>query len=100
MISKDSLEQSIQLIILLNLNDIDYERIFKCFKKTFSDNDSLKIINDLIISLETKDPSINEIMKEIPNIIEKNDLSYLINRIIKNPKAMDFIQDLFLEKLI
>ena len=100
-ITKDSLNQSIELISELNLNDDDYEKIFEKFKLMLNNSEMKEAIKELsgIREIE-KENDLKTIMKTLTNKIRLSDLNQLLGNIVKNEDLIDFIQDLFLEKLI
>lgn len=100
-ITKDSLNQSIELISELNLNDDDYEKIFEKFKLMLNNSEMKEAIKKFsgIREIE-KENDLKTIMKTLTNKIRLSDLNQLLGNIVKNEDLIDFIQDLFLEKLI
>jgi len=100
-ITKDSLNQSIELISELNLNDDDYEKIFEKFKLMLNNSEMKEAIKKIsgIREIE-KENDLKTIMKTLINKIRLSDLNQLLGNIVKNEDLIDFIQDLFLEKLI
>jgi len=100
-ITKDSLNQSIELISELNLNDDDYEKIFEKFKLMLNNSEMKEAIKKFsgIREIE-KENDLKKIMKTLTNKIRLSDLNQLLGNIVKNEDLIDFIQDLFLEKLI
>ncbi|TFG14540.1 MAG: hypothetical protein EU535_03195 [Promethearchaeota archaeon] len=100
-ISKKSLEQSIELISELKFDEEDYDTIFEKFKDHLKKSKNDKLYQRIS---EFKDLE-NE--RELPNIMKKlvknlniEELNTLLREIVKNEDFVDFIQDLFLEKLI
>ena len=100
-ITKDSLNQSIELISELNLNDDDYAKIFEKFKLMLNNSEMKETIKKIsgIREIE-KENDLKTIMKTLINKIRLSDLNQLLGNIVKNEDLIDFIQDLFLEKLI
>ncbi|MFX1394626.1 MAG: hypothetical protein ACFFAH_13760 [Promethearchaeota archaeon] len=100
-ITKDTLNQSIELISELNLNEDDYENIFEKFN-LMMENPDIKEILEKISGFHDieKENDLKAIMKKIIDIMKLSDLNQLLGNIIKNEDFIDFIQDLFLEKLI
>ncbi|TFG23919.1 MAG: hypothetical protein EU529_05835 [Promethearchaeota archaeon] len=100
-ITKDSLNQSIELISELNLNDEDYEKIFEKFKLMLNNSEMKEAIKKFsgVREIE-KENDLKTIMKTLINKIRLSDLNQLLGNIVKNEDLIDFIQDLFLEKLI
>ena len=100
-ITKDSLKQSIELISELNLNDDDYAKIFEKFKLMLNNSEMKETIKKIsgIREIE-KENDLKTIMKTLINKIRLSDLNQLLGNIVKNEDLIDFIQDLFLEKLI
>ena len=100
-ITKDSLNQSIDLISELNLNEEDYEKIFDQFKVILENEEIKEVINKTSNTKELKDENdLKSIMKKIANTFDVADMSKFLKIITSNEKLLDFIQDLFLEKLI
>jgi hypothetical protein len=97
-ITKDSLNQSIDLISDLNLNEDDYDNIFKRFKNILNNDDLKEILNK--ISGIDQDNDLKKIMEKLVLNLSSDDISLLLEKIIKNENLVDFIQDLFLEKLL
>jgi len=99
-ITKDSINQSIELISELNLTEEDYEKIFENFKLILKNPEVKKIFGTISeISEIDNDSDLNLLMKKLSNHLSLNDLNFLLEKIIKNEELVDFIQDLFLEKL-
>ncbi len=99
-ITKDSINQSIELISELNLNEEDYEKIYENFKLILKNPEIKKIFGTISeISEIDNDSDLNLLMKKLSNHLSLNDLNFLLEKIIKNEELVDFIQDLFLEKL-
>ena len=99
-ITKDSLDKSIEFISEIDFNEEDYEKIFEKFKPIFK---NLKIKEKLenITGVDKIDEqfSIKTLMKIIMESMSLNDLNLLTKKIVKNEDLTDFIEDLFLEKL-
>jgi len=99
-ITKDSLDKSIEFISEIDFNEEDYEKIFEKFKPIF---ENLKIKEKLekISGVDKIDEqfSIKTLMKNIMESMSLNDLNLLTKKIVKNEDLTDFIEDLFLEKL-
>ena len=100
-ITKDSLNQSIELISELNLNDDDYEKIFEKFKLMLNNSEMKEAIKKIsgIREIE-KENDLKAIMKKLTNKIRLSDLNQLLGNIVENEDLIDFIRDLFLERLI
>ena len=100
-ISKKSLEQSIELISELKFDEEDYNNIFEKFKEhlKISKNDILYQRISGLKDLENE-RELTNIMKKLVNILNIEELNTLLREIVKNEDFVDFIQDLFLEKLI
>jgi len=100
-VTKNSLERTIGFISELELNEEDYENIFKKFKPILK-NQAIKNKLDKLEEIEEDDsPSDLETMtKKILDKISIQDLKFILEKIIKNEDLTNFIQDLILEKLI
>lgn len=100
-ITKDNLSQSIELISELNLDEEDYKKIFEKFNLMLENSEIKETVEKVSEIHHLKnDEDLKEIMKRLTNDIEISDLNKILNSIIKNEELLDFIQDLFLEKLI
>lgn len=100
-ITKNSLNQSIELISELNLNEEDYEKIFDKFKLILENREIKDTIENVsnIPGLRNEN-DLKAIMKKLSSDLDLSDFNKLLKDIIKNEELIDFIQDLFLEKLI
>lgn len=100
-ITKDNLSQSIELISELNLDEEDYKKIFEKFNLML-ENSEIKETVEKVSEIHNlkNDEDLKEIMKRLTHDLEISDLNKILNSIIKNEELLDFIQDLFLEKLI
>jgi len=100
-ITKKNLEQSIELISEFNFDEEDYETIFEKFQIFLKNSENLDLFKKIseIKELE-KEGDLKAIMKKLSNNIKISELNTLLKDIIKNEEFVDFIQDLFLEKLL
>ena len=101
LITKKNLNQSIDFFSELELENEDFESIYEKFKFLLENNDMqnvlLKISKLQSITIES---DLKTIMKEMISNLDIEDLNALLAKIIKNEPLLDFIQDLFLEKLL
>jgi hypothetical protein len=100
-ITKKNLDQSIELISEFNFDEEDYEIIFEklqIFLKNPENYELFKKISE-IKELENEG-DLKAIMKKLLKKIKLNELNKLLKDIIENEEFVDFIQDLFLEKLL
>lgn len=100
-ITKKNLDQSIELISEFNFDEEDYEIIFEklqIFLKNPENYELFKKISE-IKELENEG-DLKAIMKKLLKNIKLNELNKLLKDIIENEEFVDFIQDLFLEKLL
>ncbi len=99
-INKETINQSIELISEINLTEEDYKDIFEKFKLILKNPEVKKIFETIPeISEINDDIDMNSLMKKLSNHLSLNELNFLLEKIIKNEDLVDFIQDLFLEKL-
>lgn len=100
-VTKNSLERTIGFISELELNEEDYENIFKKFKPILK-NQAIKNKLDILEEVEEDDSPIDleTMTKKILDKISIQDLQFILDKIIKNEDLTNFIQDLILEKLI
>jgi len=100
-VTKNSLERTIGFISELDLNEEDYENIFKKFKPILK-NQAIKNKLEILEEIEEGDSPIDleTMTKKILDKISIQDLKFILEKIIKNEDLTNFIQDLILEKLI
>ena len=100
-VTKNSLERTIGFISELELNEEDYENVFKKFKPILK-NQVIKNKLDILEEIEEGDSPIDleTMTKKILDKISIQDLKFILEKIIKNEDLTSFIQDLILEKLI
>jgi len=100
-VTKNSLERTIGFISELELNEEDYENIFKKFKPILK-NQAIKNKLDILEEVEEDDSPIDleAMTKKILEKISIQDLKFILEKMIKNEDLTTFIQDLILEKLI
>lgn len=100
-VTKNSLERTIGFISELELNEEDYENIFKKFKPIL-ENQAIKNKLERLDEIEGGDSPIDleTMTKKILDKISIQDLKFILEKIIKNEDLTNFIQDLILEKLI
>ncbi len=100
-VTKNSLERTIGFISELELNEEDYENVFKKFKPILK-NQVIKNKLDILEEIEEGDSPIDleAMTKKILDKISIQDLKFILEKIIKNEDLTNFIQDLILEKLI
>ncbi|HEY0087638.1 MAG TPA: hypothetical protein VGB37_02275 [Candidatus Lokiarchaeia archaeon] len=100
-ITKNFLKESIELISELKLDEADYNKIFEKFEIILNDSKIKGLIEETTKSTNNENErDLINVMKTIVEKINLSDLSYLLEKIIKNEELVDFIQDLFLEKLV
>ncbi len=97
-ITKTSLDKSIELISELNLDEEDYNKIFEKFKLIFEDSEISNKFEGL--NEYTNGCNLKTVMKTISDNVSINDLNFLMKKIIKNESLVDFLQDLILEKFL
>ena len=100
-LTKDAISKSIDIISDIKLSEDDYNNIFEQFKGILNNNEIDEILK--IISRIPRDNEIIDLKTILKNLainIPLNDLNSLLNKIIKNEKFINYIQDLFLEKLM
>ncbi|TFF87186.1 MAG: hypothetical protein EU549_05205 [Promethearchaeota archaeon] len=100
-IGKKEIEQSINLISEIELNNEEMEDLFNRFKNIL---DNSEIVEKVLKAVNVKKINKIEDLKKILEILSKNieleQLNILLNLLIKDEKLINYIQDLFLEKLI
>lgn len=100
-ITKKNLDQSIELISEFNFEEEDYETIFEKFQIFLKNSENQELFKKIseIKELENE-KDVKAIMKKLSNKIKIDDLNKLLKNIVQNEEFVDFIQDLFLEKLL
>jgi len=101
LITKKTLNQSIDFFSELDLDNEDFEAIYEKFQFLL-ENDDIQEILSKISKLQkiNKESELKTIMKEMIRNLDIEDINALLTKIIKNEPLIDFIQDLFLEKLL
>ena len=97
----NTLNQSIDFFSELDLDNNDFEMIYEKFRFLLENDEMQKIFSKIskIQEIETE-CDLKAIMKELIRNLDLSDLNALLTKIIKNEPLIDFIQDLFLEKLL
>ena len=96
-ITKESLNQTIELISALNLSEEDYEKLFEKFKSVLNYSKIKKILK--IQEIKEED-NIEAIMSQLTRTVKLSDLNKFLKELLKSEELIDFVQDLFLEKLM
>ena len=100
-ITKNNLERSIDLISELSFEEEDYENIFEKFKELLKKSNNYELFKKISEIKELENESgLPIIMKKLLSTFSIEELNNLLRDIIKNEEFVDYIQDLFLEKLI
>jgi len=101
LITKKTINQSIDFFSELDLDNEDFEAIYEKFQFLL-ENDDIQEILSKISKLQkiNKESDLKTIMKEMIRNLDIEDINALLTKIIKNEPLIDFIQDLFLEKLL
>ena len=101
LITKKTLNQSIDFFSELDLDNKDFETIYEKFRFLLENDEMQEIFLKIskIQKIETES-DLKAIMKELIRNLDLDDLNALLTKIIKNEPLIDYIQDLFLEKLL
>jgi len=101
LITKKTLNQSIDFFSELDLDNKDFETIYEKFKYLLESDEIREIFLKIskIQNIKTEN-NLKNIMKELISNLDLTDLNILLTKIIKNEPLIDYIQDLFLEKLL
>ena len=101
LITKKTLNQSIDFFSELDLDNKDFETIYEKFRFLLENDEMQEIFLKIskIQKIETE-IDLKAIMKELIRNLDLDDLNALLTKIIKNEPLIDYIQDLFLEKLL
>jgi len=101
-INKDVVKSSIKLISDLEFTDDDINKIYEIIQSSGNIPSKISSIMDKIRAerrIKSTD-DISEIMVALFNSLEFYEFKDLLKEFITNEALIDFIQDLFLEKLI
>ncbi|TFG08755.1 MAG: hypothetical protein EU539_01520 [Promethearchaeota archaeon] len=100
-ITKKNLDKAIELISEFTFDDEEYDLIFKKIIENLDDLQVKQLTQKLSNFKEIEE---EENLKKILEIISKNmpkeDLENFLEKILTKQDIVDFIQDLFIEKLI
>ena len=89
------------LISSLELDDKDIDEVYKKFEAILNDESAKKILEKVSKGKGSENfKDVREMMQGVIGLIDPEDLNVLLEKVIKNEELVDFIQDLFLEKLI
>ena len=101
LITKKTLNQSIDFFSELDLDNKDFETIYEKFRFLLENDEMQEIFLKIskIQKIETES-DLKAIMKELIRNLDLADLNALLTKVIKNEPLIDYIQDLFLEKLL
>ncbi|MHA1489825.1 MAG: hypothetical protein ACTSRI_09225 [Promethearchaeota archaeon] len=100
-ITKKNLNQSIEFFSELELNNEDFKTIYDKLKLFLENSETREILKKISgIQELTPNTDLKNIMKKLIEKLSLNDLNLMLKLIINNDKFVDFIQDLFLEKLL
>ena len=97
-ITKKSLVQSIDLISELDLNENDLNNLYSKFKKIL-DKPEIETKLGLIKELEGNQ-DLKSIMNLVVDTLSLDELNLIMEDLIKDEDLIDYVQDLFLEKLL
>ncbi|MFO7796009.1 MAG: hypothetical protein ACQERB_11000 [Promethearchaeati archaeon] len=101
MIRKEDINRSLEFFENLELESNEINLIFEKFKKILRDKEISSLIkkNDSIKDIE-EDDDIKDILNKILPNLKLRDLNIILNKIIEDESLTNFIQDLFLERLL
>ena len=100
-ITKKTLEQSLNFFSELVLVEEDYENIRKKFDNFFDKVENKVLLAKITENIPNKDKKdINAIMKEVIERKKIPHLNILLQRMIKYENLINDIQDYFIEKLL
>ena len=100
-LTKKALNQSLDIISELNLDEEDCENIFAKFDNVLNAPEiKAKLQKVLENKNSIKEMDINSLMTFLVSNLQFDDLKLLLENVIKNESLVDFIQDLFIEKIV
>lgn len=100
MMDKDNIKKSMNLISDVNFTDEEYNKIYEKFKLFLGNkqvNDISKILDNQSVS---DSATLSQILKDLKKSLDMETLEELTQIIINNEDLVNFIQDIFLDKLI
>jgi len=101
MIRKEDINKSLEFFENLELESNEINLIYEKFKNILRDKEISSLVknNDSIKDIE-EDDNIKDILKKILPNLKLRDLNIILNKIIEDESLTNFIQDLFLERLL
>ncbi|MFW6311117.1 MAG: hypothetical protein ACOC1K_02655 [Nanoarchaeota archaeon] len=100
MINKENLKKSINLISDIDFTDEEYEKLYEKFENTLEDNEINQIFERINVDQLCSTSSLTEILKRLKKEIDIDTMEKLKKLLVNNEDLINFIQDLFLDKLI
>ena len=101
-ITKENLDKAIEFFSELNLNNKDYEKIFNKFKLIFESLETKNVLENIsnIQEIGKETDNFALIVKKLSESANLGDLNSVLSKLMKNEELINFIQDLFLERLL
>ncbi|MGQ4873763.1 MAG: hypothetical protein ACP6IY_06795 [Promethearchaeia archaeon] len=99
-LTKRDLNKSIELVSEIELDENDFEQIFNKFANFLNKQEIIQRIKENVKKEIKENDKIEELMRKIVKKLKEDDLNELLNILMKNESLIEFIQDLFLEKLL
>ncbi|MFO8019347.1 MAG: hypothetical protein R6U96_11980 [Promethearchaeia archaeon] len=100
MINKENLKKSINLMSDIDFDDYEFENLYKKFEDLLGENQIKEIFEQIELDPSFNSSSLSEILKYLEKNMDIEELERLKKLIIDNENLVNFIQDLFLDKLI
>jgi len=101
MINKEDINRSLKIFENLDLKANEINLIFTKFKKILKDKDFQSLIkNEECLEEIQEDDDLGKTLNKLLPHLNMEDLNHFLNKIIEDESLTNYIQDLFLEKLL
>jgi hypothetical protein len=101
MLKKEDISRSVEFFNNLDLKPKEIDIIFDKFREILTDREIKRLLKDQKCMKEIEEEDgIQEILKKLIPYLDLKDLNYLLQKLIKDESLTEYIQDMFLEKIL